>query len=208
MMSANYVITISRQAGSGGTILGKGLAKHFGFYYLDNEVLKSRAREWNREQTDEWIGSPSMGRSFLTPNLGGLPYLSDTWMITTDANLFRAESEIMKQTAEKGSCIITGRCGAYLFREQEKHVSLFLYADEASRIGRLERELSFSHDKAKKVIDRVDKERARYYSRHTGEKWLDMTGYDLCIDTGKLPEEEVKRLAIHYIEARFPQLKR
>lgn len=81
-------------------------------------------------------------------------------------------------------------------------------ADEASRVGRLERELSFSHDKAKKVIDRADKERARYYSRHTGEKWLDMTGYDLCIDTGKLPEEEVKRLAIHYIEARFPQLKR
>ena len=73
-------------------------------------------------------------------------------------------------------------------------------ADEASRIGRLERELSFSHDKAKKVIDRADKERARYYSRHTGEKWLDMTGYDLCIDTGKLPEEEVTENVRNQIE--------
>lgn len=207
-MKENYIITISRQAGSGGTILGKGLAKHFGFYYLDNEVLKSQAREWNREQSDDWIMSPSMGSSFLTPALGGLPYLSDTWMMTTDANLFRAESEIMKQTAEKGSCIITGRCGSYLFREYEKHVSFFLYAEEERRIERLEQSLKFSREKAKKVIEKADKERARYYNRHTGEKWLDMTGYDLCVDTGKLSEEEVKQLAIHYIEARFPQMKR
>ncbi|MCE2603986.1 cytidylate kinase-like family protein, partial [Pseudomonas aeruginosa] len=43
----NYVITIGRQAGSGGSILGRNLAKHFGFHYIDKDLIKKAAEELN-----------------------------------------------------------------------------------------------------------------------------------------------------------------
>ena len=57
------------------------------------------------------------------------------------------------------------------------------------------------------MIEKADKARARYYNTYTGRKWLDLTGYDLCIDTGKLTDEQVKEVAVNYICTRFPELK-
>lgn len=204
----NYVITISRQTGSGGTILGKALAKHFGFFYLDNETLKNAADEVKQSQKAEWIEGSLLGSSLLVPNLGGLPYMSDAWMIHTDPMLFKTESEIMRRAAEEGSCVITGRCGSYLFGDHERHVGVFLRAGKEERIARIQKLLDFSQEKAKKMIEKADKDRERYFSRHTGEKWMDMEWYDLCIDTSDLTEEDVKELVIQYIERKFSELKK
>lgn len=204
----NYVITISRQTGSGGTILGRALSKHFGFSYLDNEMLKNAVDEVKPSQKVEWIEGSLLGSSLLAPNLGGLPYMSDTWMLHTDPMLFKTESEIMRRAVEESSCVITGRCGSYLFRSYERHVSIFLQAGKAERIARIQELLDFSKEKAKKMIEKADKDRERYFSRYTGEKWLDMEGYDLCVDTSALAEDDVKEIVLRYIEAKFPELKK
>lgn len=206
----NYVITIGRQVGSGGSVLGKAIAEYFGFSYIDKELLKKAAEELHISEDDiENLDEQEFraGRSLFQSSVYNLPYMTDAWIVPTGANLYQIESELIRQAADEGPCVIVGRCGSDLFRGYKKHVSLFLHADEDERLERLENTLDFSHEKSLKMIEKADKARARYYNTYTGRKWLDLTGYDLCIDTGKLTDEQVKEVAVNYICTRFPELK-
>ncbi|MCQ4636229.1 cytidylate kinase-like family protein [Anaerovorax odorimutans] len=206
----NYVITIGRQVGSGGSVLGKAIAEYFNFSYIDKELLKEAAEELHISEEDlEHLDEKEFraGRSLFQSGVYTLPYMTDAWNVPTGANIYQIESELIRQAAEEGPCVIVGRCGSDLFRGYKKHVSFFLHADEDERLERLEKDLDFPHEKSIKMIEKADKARARYYNTYTGRKWLDLTGYDLCIDTGKLDDEKVKEIAINYICTRFPELK-
>lgn len=207
----NFVITIGRQAGSGGSVLGRNLAKHFGFHYIDKDLIKKAAEELHvpedeLEQLDE--KETIADRLFL--QTGGYPmaYMSDDWKLSTGEDVFKTESRLIKQASEQAACVVVGRCGAYLFRGYEKHISLFLHAEEESRAGRLNGHLGMADEKAIKMIRRLDKERARYVRTYTGEEWQDPACYDLTIDTGKLSDQQLADVVIHYICSRFPELKK
>ena len=43
----NYIITIGRQLGSGGSAMGRAIADRFGFQYIDKEVLIKAAERLN-----------------------------------------------------------------------------------------------------------------------------------------------------------------
>ena len=208
-MNNNYVITIGRQVGSGGSILGKALAEYFGFNYIDKELLRKVADELKvPEENIEWMDErrPIIGSSLFQSSVYNMPYMSDDWTVPTGTKVFEIETKIIKQAVEEGPCIVIGRCGSYLFRDYPKHASLFLHADEKSRLARL-KTLDMTPDKAQKMIERADKERARYFNTYTGKKWLDLTEYDLCLNTSRMSEEQLKQVVIDYICQRFPELR-
>ncbi|MCQ4636232.1 cytidylate kinase-like family protein [Anaerovorax odorimutans] len=207
----NYVITIGRQVGSGGSVLGRSLAEHFGFNYIDKDLVKKAAKELNSPEEDL---APLDEKETLANRLllqtGGYPraYMSDDWKTFTGEDLFKTESKIIRQSAERASCVVVGRCGFHLFRGYERHISLFLYSDEEQRIRRLSKHLGMADEKALKMMRKLDKERARYVHTYTGSAWQDPTNYDLTIDTAKLDDEQLLELAIHYICNRFPELEK
>lgn len=208
-MKSNYVITIGRQVGSGGSILGKALAEYFGFNYIDKELLRKVADELKvPEENIEWMDEkrPIIGSSMFQSSVYNMPYMSDDWTVPTGTKVFEIETKIIKQAAEEGPCVVIGRCGSYLFRDYPKHASIFLHADEKSRLARL-KALDMPPEKAQKMIERADKDRARYFNTYTGKKWMDPTEYDLCINSGRLSEEQLKQIAIDYICQRFPELR-
>ena len=207
----NYVITIGRQVGSGGSILGKAIAEHFQFSYIDRDLLKKVAEELHVteddiESLDEKL-FPS-GSSLFQSDIYRLPYMSDDWNVPTGARIFEIESKLIKQAAAADPCVVIGRCGSHLFADHEKHVSIFLYADEKHRLERLKNSLDFSYEKSKKMIEKADKARARYFNTYTGKKWLDLTNYDLSINTGRMSEEQLQKVIFEYICDRFPELKK
>ena len=208
----NYVITIGRQLGSGGSILGQSVAKQFGFLYLDRDVLKKAAEELGISEDEVEMMDEDhfsvINSMFQISDVYTMPYMSDAWSMPTSARLFEIESQIIRQAVKRQPCVVIGRCGSHLFCEYKKHISIFLYADEEYRLEILENELSFPHEKSKKMIEKEDLNRAIYYSTYTGKKWLDPTNYDLCIDTGKMNADQLQHLVFEYIRDRFPELKK
>ena len=212
MKNQHHVITIGRQLGSGGSAMGKAIAEHFGFEYIDKEILVKAAAildadEENLELVDENVSAlTAMARSAAFE----MPYIAKEWYIPTSDQLFKTQTEIMRESVEKGPCVIIGRCASYLFRHYEKHTSIFLQADMDSRIKRLEKTLDkkLSEKKAVHDIEKQDRERAQYYNTCTGKKWLDLRQYDLVLDTSQFSDEEIKDILFHYITVRFPELKK
>ena len=192
--------------------MGKAIAEHFGFEYIDKEILVKAAAildadEENLELVDENVSAlTAMARSAAFE----MPYIAKEWYIPTSDQLFKTQTEIMRESVEKGPCVIIGRCASYLFRHYEKHTSIFLQADMDSRIKRLEKTLNkkLSEKKAVHDIEKQDRERAQYYNTFTGKKWLDLRQYDLVLDTSQFSDEEIKDILFHYITVRFPELKK
>lgn len=211
MDSNNYVITIGRMPGSGGTTLGKEIARAFGFQYIDKEVLVKAAERLERPQEelrDMDEKTPSIWSILARTAAYEVPYVKNEWYLPTSDQLFKTQTDIMKEAAQEGPCVILGRCGSYLFRNHAKHISIFLQADTDARLDRLERR--FGTGKSKRelsaFLEKTDRDRAIYYNKYTGKKWLDLRGYEFVLDTTNLTDEQVKSIVFHYITAKFPEL--
>lgn len=212
MKEQHHVISIGRQLGSGGSAMGRAIAEHFGFRYIDKEILVKAAErlelsEENLELVDE--RNSSIWGALAQTAVYDMPYVADAWYTPTSKQLFETQTQIMREAAEEGPCVIIGRCASYLFRNYEKHTSIFLQADMESRMARLEKTLKkpVKGNREKKHIEHEDRERARYFNTFTGRKWLDLREYDLVLDTTYFTDEQIQEILFHYITTRFPELK-
>ena len=212
-MMKNYVITIGRELGAGGAVLGKAIAEHFGFQYIDKEFVvlagkKLHAALEDIEEFDE-KGDPYWINMTYTA-MNTIPYLGDSWVLPTSKQLYDEQTDIMKQAAANGPCVIIGRCGSQIFKDHENHISIFLHGSLESRAKRLAAVLGKDVDPAKdqKKIEKEDKDRAKYYKTFTGKKWDDMKEYDFVLNTSELSDEQIKEIVFGYIEAHFPELKK
>ena len=212
MKTDNIVITIGRQAGSGGSMTGKAISERFGFNYIDKQFLVKAAEKLNNSKERlELVDEKSPLWAALAQNvMNDTPYIvSEAYYVPTSTQLFNIQTQIMKEAAEQAPCVIIGRCASHLFRNYPKHVSIFLQADMESRMERLERTLNrpVNSEKYRKHLEKEDKERARYYNKFTGKKWLDLTEYDFVLDTTHFTDEQIKNIIFNYIMMRFPELK-
>lgn len=200
-----FVITISRQLGSGGAYVGQQLAKKLNIFYADREIIFQTAKqlsvfEENLKLRDEKV--TSFWQSFLQSCAFCAPeaYIPPQIFIPTDHALFKTEAEVIEQIAKEQSAIIIGRCGSYILREHPNHISIFLHADTTYRKKRIQELYNVSEEESVKMIARSDKERAQYNQTHTGMLWTDSSQYNLSIDTGKLGLDSSVDLIMKYIE--------
>jgi cytidylate kinase len=203
--SKPYVITISRQIGSGGAYIGQQLAKKLNIYYADREILNKAARklsvmEDDLEQREEKL--QTFWESFFQFNTYATDtYLNPILIKPSSYELFLTESEIIKHIAGEQSAVIIGRCGFHILREHTNRVSVFLLADTDFRSKRIQELHHISEKASLDMIAQVDKERAQFIEEYTGKKWTDAKQFDLCINTGKIGMERSVDLIIHYLES-------
>ena len=185
-----FVINIGRQLGSGGRTVGEIIARRLGVKLYDKELINLAARESGIcpeffEKADE-----KESRSVLSTMIGYLrsPFAGDcggvTSVLSNDA-LFKIQSDVIRDVAERESCIFVGRCADYILREHENCLNVFVHADKAARIKRI---VGLGHCEEKKAPDFVtkkDKQRANYYNFYSNNRWDDLLNYDLTIDTSR-----------------------
>lgn len=200
----HFVITISRQLGSGGAYIGQQLAKKLNIFYADREIIRKAARQLSvlvkeLESRDEKI--LSFWESFLqfSTFVQDL-YIPPEKMIPTDHELFETESKIIKHIAKERSAVVIGRCGFHLLRDYPNHVSIFLHGDTAFRNERIRKLYNLSEEDAGKMIAQSDKERAFYCKTFTGREWADARNYDISIDTGKIDVDKTVELILKYLK--------
>lgn len=199
----NRIITVGREFGSGGRELGRRLAEELGIGYYDKEILTEIAK--NTSLSEKYIQTVVEGKAHgLFPITIGQSFAyNNDYHIRQMQEIYGAQTEIIRSLAEKSDCVIIGRCADYILRA-EKPCRLFVYADIESRVQRCMArrtadEMNLSEQEMKKKILGIDKDRARYYSDFTGQKWGDKKYYDLCINT---TDVEIKQI-VPYIAKLF-----
>jgi cytidylate kinase len=202
-----FVITISRELGSGGAYIGQKLAKTMCFVYADREIIRKAAKSLSvmdetLESRDERL--LSFWESFLrsSATVPGV-YVPPTLTAPTDRQMFDAEASVIENIAKRRSAVIIGRCGFHILREHPNHVSIFLHSDAASRNERVQKLYGLSKEDAAKMIAQKDKERALYCKTFTGKEWADARNYDLSIHTGKIGIDNSVDIILYYLECKI-----
>ena len=215
MSDKHYVITIERQYGSGGRITGMRLAEELGIHYYDEEILKmtsetSAIGEQYFRLADEKAGNNLLYRTVtnMKPELSAP--VKDGHRLTSPENLFRFQSEVIRELADQESCIIAGRCADYILSREDVDVpglvKIFVYADVPALIKRTMEVDKVDEKEAARRVKKINRERKEYYRYYTGGRWEDWTNYDLIINTSKFDLEQTAKLIKDYIKLKGIEL--
>ncbi len=189
----HFVVTIARQYGSGGRQLGEMLAKRHGIPYYDRNIIQMASDDSgiNSElfgRVDEYTSAkpPIFGRTGVyTGDL--IP--PDDRDFLSDENLFNYQAKIIRELAERGSCVIIGRCANYVLKDYDYVLRVFIHASWDYRMKRAAEKMSMSERELEKFLRKDDKRKMDYCLRFTGKEWFDATQYDLCLDSSKFELE-------------------
>lgn len=203
----NVVITISRQYGSGGKTIAAMLAQKLGVNCYSREILKMASEDSGiNEQlfgmSDEKLRHARWLRTLSRPYEGELLPPEDKEFVSDD-NLFNYQAKVIKELAQKESCVIVGRCASYILKDHPNVLSVFVHADEEFCLKCAMERNSMSEKEMLRYIERTDKYRSDYYFYHTGKKWSDARNYDLCLNSGKLGFEKCVEEIEAYAKIRF-----
>ena len=206
------VITIGRQFGSGGHEVGLRLAKRLGIPFYDKELLSltaqnSRFAESYLEKMDEQKPSfLNIGSAGLISGAGLSSHaenaMNQFYHLSPNDQIFLATSKVMHSLAEKGPCVIVGRCADYILRDIEP-VNFFIYADMQDRIARkiaLDDHQHLNEQEMEKLIRQTDKTRGKYYEYYSHEVWGAAKNYHLCIDTSVVGVDGAVEIIMKFIE--------
>ena len=182
----HVIITIAREYGSGGHLLGEMLSKELGIKLYDKEFIHLVAEKSGINEQYIKKNEQSIPSFWLKCILGKNSEQSLERSLSSDDVLFVAESKIIQELAEKGPCIIVGRCADFVLRDYPNLIKVFCYSDLKSACVRCVQEYGVSEEKAESEIKRINNNRIAHYEYYTGEKWGEPHHYNLMINTGSI----------------------
>lgn len=203
-----YVITVGRQMGSGGRILGRMLADRLGIAFYDKELLMQAAEAAGLspeffERNDE--RRPNFISGLFSFNMGLSPMaLFDGSSSISDDALYKAQCDFMHRIAAQGPCVIVGRSADYVLRDLPNVVNIFVHASKDDCINRvIERDPTKTREQARVFVEKSNKLRANFYNFYTDKRWGDATSYDLTFNSSVLPLGDIADIIVDYLEVRF-----
>lgn len=198
-MNKKIIITIARQYGSGGREIGELVAKALGIPLYDKELITEAATRGSLDEKVTKLADESAANSLLYTLAMGSNVLGTTmhfgYKMPLNDKLFILQSEVIKEYAHEGSCVIIGRCADYVLRDEEKLLRIFVYGDLDHRQARVaERHPELKPGQIIDVISKTDKRRSSYYNFYTGNKWGKFDNYDIAINSSTLGIEGAAKI--------------
>ncbi len=174
------VLTISREPGSGGRIIGEKLAKRLGFDLFHQEVLHEMARsakvssqlletldEKGLSVLDDWIAS-----------------LVDTRHLWPDQYL-KHLMKVIGTLGRHGRAILIGR-GANFILPAERRLSVRVIAPLEMRAAKVADAFSLSADEARRRVVKTDSQRKAFIRKYFYADIADPLNYDVTVNTGSM----------------------
>lgn len=179
------IITISREFGSGGRTIGKKVAEALGIPCYDAELIEELAKESGFaesyiKEAGEYAPGNYLSSVFANRSFGP----------TNEDVLWEMQCRVISELAEKGPCVIVGRCADYILREKAECLKVFVHADMAFRAERIVKEYGEREESAEQRLKNKDKRRAAYHRFYTNMKWGYAQNYHLTLNSGELGIEK------------------
>lgn len=201
-----FVIAINREVGSGGHAIGEKLADRLGVKFYDKAIVQELTKKFNlsvdeleevRSSKFNWWNN--LVQSYMNRYRIEERFDVENTVATTD-NVFRVESDFLRQLANDDSCVIAGRSGFYIFRDHPNALKIFITCSMQKRIERMMKVRNMTKDEAMAAIENFDKGRETYTKKFSGKSRYDARNYDLVINVSNMTENQVVDLIMDYIE--------
>ena len=195
------VITIARQFGAGGTSVGQMAARQLKADLLDRQLIAEVARrlELPEEEVEAQDEQPGTFLNRLLIALGSaspvptIPAAGAAWAppyadpsFDPCRAVLEVTQQVIKEAARGGNVVIIGRGGAYILRDLEGALHVFLRAAEGTRLKTLMERFGLAEDEARRRMKQTDANRTAYIRQVYGHHWTHPSHYDLVLDTGRL----------------------
>ena len=187
---AQFVITISRQFGTGGHEIGEELARRLGVKLLDKQILNEVASRMRivEDAVEKIEMRNPLWRddftNFYRNYMANATYDGQEQEDTSHA-LFQAQADAIRSIADEESCIIVGRCGFDIFANHPNALKIFIHSSVDCRKRRIAEKYDISEQDAAAMIVDNDYSRELYTKKFTGREWKDATNYDISLDVRK-----------------------
>ena len=169
----NRIITISREFGSGGRTIGKLVAEKLDIPCYDSQLIHQIALESGFDENYIKDAGEYAPGGFLSSAL-------------SSRSFGPTNEEIITELAEKGSCVIVGRCAYYILRDKADCLKVFIHADMEFRAKRIVDVYGEREDSPEQRLKDKDKRRAAYHRFYTNMKWGHAQNYHITLDSGVL----------------------
>lgn len=200
--SDNKIIVIGRQYGGTGRKTGRALAEALGLPYYDKEIINKVSAKYGFDpdilhRADE--KKPSPFRSMLLGKYGVMDMYATSPL--SKESLYEAQTKVISQICEEGSCVIVGRTADYIMRDHPGLVSVFIHAPKEWRAANIiNRGEASSLQEALVKIKKADSDREGYYNYFTGRKWGTAPNYHLTIDASLLKPEDLVEMIAQFVK--------
>lgn len=204
--AGRYVITLGRQFGSGGMKIGKILAEILGIGFYDKGLIAMAAkRSGLSEDLFEGIDEKHTN-SLLYSLVMGMQHDRHMYrsgdILNSDA-VFRIQSQVIEELADRESCVIVGRCSDYVLRDHPNVINIFIHAADDYKLERIMDMYKLKEKEAFDKIKTTNKKRANYYNFYSNRKWGDVSNYHISIDSSVLGTEGSAKLLSEFVKSKF-----
>lgn len=198
------LVTISREYGSGGRLIGAMVAEKLGVPFYDKELIDMAVEKsgLSREiiETAELRAKSAISYSFasamsLGEGFGGSP-------ISINEKLFQAQFDVIRQIGETGEGVIIGRCADYVLRDIYGVTNVFIFGNLDDCVERCVTQYCDDPKTVESKIKKYNKARANYYNYHTAQKWGQHTNYNMSLNTSYISDEKAADLIVDFVEHR------
>lgn len=177
----NRVITISREFGSGGRTIGKMVAQNLNIPCYDAEIIHKIAQESGFsegyiQEAGEYTPGGVLANVFSNRAYGP----------TNEDYLWKIQYQIITDLAQKGPCVIVGRCADYILRDSADCLKIFIHAGLDFRAKRIVEVYGKREASPEQRLKDKDKRRAAYHRFYTNMKWGQSQNYHIALDSGAL----------------------
>lgn len=185
------IITISREFGSGGRTIGRKVAQELGFAFYDKELIEKVAEEsgfdkqYIEEQGEYAPAKSAFAYAFIGRDRNGMSISDYIW---------QAQRKIILNLAEKGNCVIVGRCADYILQDREDCLNVFIHASMEKRAERIVKLYGETDKSPKKRLEEKDKKRKINYRYYTDREWGVSQNYHICLDSGEFGIERCAKI--------------
>ena len=173
-MENRIIINLGRQFGSGGRRVGAALGERLGIPVYDRQLITEAAQK-SGYSPEVFRKKEERKRLFSFFSNNGVD----------DSEIFRIQSEIIRDIASRGSAIFLGRASDYVLRDMPC-LNIFLTAPADVRAEHVAQMRGISPEEAAEACAKEDRERETYYNFFTFRNWGVAANYDLCLDTSRL----------------------
>ena len=201
-----FVITINREAGSGGRTVGRKLAEKLGVKYCDKAIVEGLTKKFGlsierieeiKAQKKSWWKDINNYYNTLV-NSASQPM--DAQVKLDNNSIFETEKHILQELAAQSSCVVAGRTGFMVFRQWPNHLNIFIQASMEYRVKRIMNKENVSDEKARNIIAKLDADRETYIKKYEDTSRYDTRNYQLVISMDDLSEDDAVEVIMDYID--------
>lgn len=195
-----YVVTLSRQFGSLGRTIAQRMSQQLGIEFYDRDIV---------EETASRMGLPVSVISSKEEHSQSIyfwrQYPLGMGVASMQDEIFMIQKNIIRDLAQKESCIIVGRCADSILMDMENHLNVYIYAPFEVRLRNCTEILMMEEKEARKMIREVDRSRELYHRRYCPEYTDSSTNKDIMLDSGRFGVEGTADILVHLVNSLFAE---